>query len=137
MPSIDSILSATLVSNSLSKRSRSCLEVTNLPSRPAKGEVLTPKVIFIVGGSISTGGSLIGFCVLVIVSPMCTSSNPAMATMSPATASSLSTCFKPSYICKALILPGNFSSPWALIKIAGWACLTEPEVILPMPKRPL
>ena len=38
---VSSTFKATLCCNSLSKRSRICLVVTNLPSLPAKGELLT------------------------------------------------------------------------------------------------
>src|SRR3990170_4202949 len=42
-----------LVSSSLMSLSRSCLVVQNLPSFPARGEVLTTKVISTVGSPIS------------------------------------------------------------------------------------
>ena len=46
----------TLPSSSLSSRSFSWREVTYCPSRPAIGEVLTPKIIDTVGSSIAIGG---------------------------------------------------------------------------------
>ncbi len=47
-------LSETLVLSSRSRRSRMFLEVTSLPSRPAKGEELTMKFMERVGSSIAT-----------------------------------------------------------------------------------
>ena len=47
----------TLPSSSLSRRSLICREVTNWPSRPAIGEVLTPKIIDTVGSSTAIGVS--------------------------------------------------------------------------------
>ena len=46
----------TLPSSSRSSRSRSCRDVTYCPSRPAIGDVLTPKIIDTVGSSIAIGG---------------------------------------------------------------------------------
>ena len=49
----------TLPSSSRSSRSRSCRDVTYCPSRPAIGDVLTPKTIDTVGSSIAIGGMAI------------------------------------------------------------------------------
>ncbi len=73
----------TLVSSSLSRRSRRLRDVTYCPSRPAKGEVFTVNCIAIVGSSMAMCGSGDGFSTLVIVSPMVMPSTPATATMSP------------------------------------------------------
>ena len=53
--SVSSIRSDTLPSSSLVSRSRRWREVTYWPSRPASGEVLTPKTIDTVGSSIGDG----------------------------------------------------------------------------------
>ncbi len=47
--------------SSLSRRSRKLREVTNLPSRPANGELLTLNWIAMVGSSMMIGGSGCGF----------------------------------------------------------------------------
>ena len=52
----------TFVSSSFSSRSLMLREVTQRPSRPAKGEVLTEKTIEIVGSSMCSGGSGAGVC---------------------------------------------------------------------------
>ena len=70
--------------------------MTYWPSRPAIGEVLTPKIIDTVGSSIAIGGIAIRCSTSAIVSPMVMSSMPARQTMSPAAASWMSTRFRPS-----------------------------------------
>ena len=71
-------------------------DVTSLPSCPANGELLTLNIMLTVGSSIVTGGSGRGSSGSVTVSPMCTSSKPASATMSPGPASCTSTRCRPS-----------------------------------------
>ena len=73
-----------------------CLEVTNFPSFPTNGESFTINVIARVGSSISIRGKAIGSFISANVSPISMSSIPAIQTMSPASASSISTLFKPS-----------------------------------------
>jgi hypothetical protein len=63
---------------------------------PENGEVLTPKIIAIVGSSTLITGSGFGLSTSVIVSPMLMSSNPASATISPTPALSTVVRFKPS-----------------------------------------
>ena len=60
-------------------RSRRWRLVRYLPSRPASGEVLTPKVIFSVGSSTFSRGRARGVCGSLIVSPISTSSSPTTA----------------------------------------------------------
>ena len=77
-------------------RSRIWREVTNLPSRPAKGESLTEKVISMVGAEILTnsmGSTQEG---AQMVSPMVMSPMPLMAMMFPAEASATGTRLRPS-----------------------------------------
>ena len=69
------------------RRSRICREVTNFPSRPAKGESLTEKVISRVGAEIFTKGRASTVSGAQMVSPMVTSGMPLMAMMFPAKAS--------------------------------------------------
>ena len=85
--SVGSTRSETLPRSSFSRRSLIWREVTNWPSRPAIGDVLTPKIIDTVGSSTAIGGIALGVSALVTVSPMVMSSMPARQTMSPAAAS--------------------------------------------------
>ena len=89
--------SATLPSSSFSSRARSCREVTNFPSLPANDEVLIEKTIDTVGSSTAMRGRGFGSSASEIVSPIVTSSIPAIATMSPAVASAISVRLSPSY----------------------------------------
>ena len=86
----------TFVSSSLSSRSRRFREVTNCPSLPAKGDVLTVNVMPMVGSSIWIGGIGLGVSTLVIVSPIVMPSTPAMASRSPGLAIVSSMRFRPS-----------------------------------------
>ena len=70
--------------------------MTHLPSRPAKGEVLTEKIIESVGSSMRSGGSGAGFSAEVTVSPIEMPSKPASATISPHSATAVSIRFSPS-----------------------------------------
>ena len=70
--------------------------MTYCPSRPAIGDVLTPKIIDTVGSSMAIGGIAIRCSTSAIVSPIVMSSMPARQTMSPAAASWMSTRFRPS-----------------------------------------
>jgi hypothetical protein len=63
---------------------------------PANGETLAEKSIETVGSSIRMRGSARGFSSSATVSPMSMLSMPAMATISPALASAISTRFSPS-----------------------------------------
>ena len=95
-PSTSVTRSDTSLSVSRMRRSRICLEVTNLPSRPANGLSFTEKVISRVGAEILTklSGSAKPFAQM--VSPMVTSPMPLMAMMLPALASVTGTLFSPS-----------------------------------------
>ena len=95
--SVSSTLRATLRSSSLYSRSRSCREVTNFPSLPAKGELLTRKSTLIVGSSTAMPSSRSGCSTSVTVSPISTPSSPASETISPAGALWTSVRSSPSY----------------------------------------
>ena len=86
----------TLPISSRSSRSRTCRDVTYCPSRPATGDVLTPKIIDTVGSSTAIIGTGICRSTSVTVSPMVMSAMPARQTMSPAAALSMSMRFSPS-----------------------------------------
>ncbi len=58
-------------------------EVTSLPSRPAKGPLLTEKTMAMVGSSMLMRGSGLGSSRSQKLSPMVMPGMPAMATMSP------------------------------------------------------
>jgi hypothetical protein len=94
--SVGSTRMETFVSSSFSSRSLMLRDVTHLPSRPAKGEVLTEKIMEIVGSSMRSAGSGAGFSAEVTVSPMPMPSTPASATISPQRALSASTRRRPS-----------------------------------------
>ena len=96
LPSISLTRRDTSFRVSRKRRSRIWREVTNLPSRPAKGLSLTEKVISTVGALIFTKarGSAKPFAQM--VSPMVTSPMPLMAMMLPAEASVTGTRLRPS-----------------------------------------
>ncbi len=75
--SVSSTRSDTLPSSSFSSRSRRLREVTYWPSRPATGDVLTPKIIDTVGSSTAIGGMAMRCSWSAIVSPIVMSSMPA------------------------------------------------------------
>ena len=56
-----------------------CRDVTYWPSRPASGDVLTPKIIDTVGSSTAIGGIASRCSTSAIVSPMVMSSMPGEA----------------------------------------------------------
>ena len=95
----------TLPRTSFSRRALIWRLVTNLPSRPASGEVLTPKVMRRVGASTSRRGSGRGSPGSVSVSPMVTSGRPATLTMSPAVACSMSMRSMPLAVCRLVTVP--------------------------------
>ena len=88
----------TSFSVSRNRRSRSWREVTNLPSRPAKGESFTEKVISRVGAEILTNSMGSTAAGSQMVSPMVMSPMPLMAMISPAAASVTGTRARPSKV---------------------------------------
>ena len=70
--------------------------MTYFPSRPAKGESLTEKVISMVGAEIFTKGRASAWPAAQMVSPMVMSPMPDMAMMFPAEASVTGTRARPS-----------------------------------------
>ena len=103
-PSVSEILKPKLISFSRANRSHTCLPVTNFPSRPANGEVLGPTVIFKVGSSILVWRRASGLSVSVIVCPISILSTPAIPTISPASASFISSRLIPRAVNSFSIL---------------------------------
>ena len=98
-------LKLTFLSSSLNNLSLICLEVTNSPSRPAKGPLLTLNVIVTVGSSISTK-SIFSICSgSQTVSPILISLIPANSIISPAFASSTSLFSSPTCVYNFAIFP--------------------------------
>ena len=125
----------TLPSSSLSRRSLIWREVTNWPSRPDIGEVLTPKIIDTVGSSMAMTGIALRCSTSAIVSPMVMSSIPAMQTMSPAAAWSTSTRLRPSK-AKSLVILVSWNVPSSLQTVTGSLILTVPLKMRPTAIRP-
>ncbi len=125
----------TLVSSSLSSRSLMLREVTHLPSRPAKADVFTEKIIDIVGSSIRRGGRGAGVSAEVTVSPMAIPSKPASATTSPQGASIASTRLRPSNT-KSLVTLVVRMLPSRLAIATVSPTRTWPLKMRPMPRRP-
>ena len=81
--SVSSTFSPTLTSSSLLSLSLMCLDVTNLPTLPANGDLFTMKYMERVGSSMWIISSGIGSAGSQIVSPMEISEIPDITTMSP------------------------------------------------------
>ena len=109
--------------------------MTNWPSRPASGEVLTPKTIDTVGSSTAIGGIGCWCSGSAMVSAMLMSSMPARQTMSPAAASAISTRFSPSK-ANSLVTLVSSAGPSTLSTAIGSPTLTRPRKIRPMAMRP-
>jgi hypothetical protein len=105
-------------------------EVPQRPSRPAKGEVLTPKVMRTVGSSTRMMGSATGASGSARVSPMEMASSPAMTTMSPAVASGTSTRSRPWWVYRYWARSG---STWPSSEMRATAC---PALMRPAKMRP-
>jgi hypothetical protein len=95
-PSISVIRRDTSFRVSRKRRSRIWREVTNLPSRPQKGESLMENVISMVGAEICTKGRGSGLAAAQMVSPMVMSPMPLMAIMLPAEDSATAFLLRPS-----------------------------------------
>ena len=113
-PGISDTRRETSFSVSRNSRSRSWREVTNLPSRPAKGESLIEKVISIVGAEIFTKGSGSTALGSQMVSPMVISPMPLRAMMLPAVDSVTGFLPRPSnsYRLTALAFLAGASGSW-------------------------
>jgi CO/xanthine dehydrogenase Mo-binding subunit len=107
---VSSILIETFERDSRCSRSASWRLVTNLPSRPAKGEVFTRKLTLMVGGSMAMRGSGSSRSAGHTVSPISMESTPARITMSPARARSSSTRSMP-LVPKSLVTRNGSGRP--------------------------
>mmetsp|Transcript_38157 Transcript_38157/g.61769 ORF Transcript_38157/g.61769 Transcript_38157/m.61769 type:complete len:218 (-) Transcript_38157:1078-1731(-) len=103
--SVSSTRNDTFFSSSLNNRSRTILLVTKVPSRPAKGLVLTMNSMRTVGSSTVRGGRGCTSSFSHTVSPMAMSSKPVRATMSPASAEAMGTRPRFSKANRSDILP--------------------------------
>ena len=107
-----SIFNETSLCVSLNKRSSIFLAVKRVPSLPENGEEFVPNVICKVGSSIRSKGKGLYSLKLQIVSPTHKSGNPAIAHISPAEASSISSLFNPKkpynfWILKFFVVPSK------------------------------
>ena len=135
--SVDSEMrSATLPSASRNSRSRITRLCTLSPSVPASGESLMRKVIASVGGSIGCAGSGSSTSGAQIVCETVASGRPAMATMSPASASSTAVRSRPRKASTLVTRPSSISLPSRSSTFTGWFGLIEPEVMRPVTMRP-
>mmetsp|Transcript_5373 Transcript_5373/g.16852 ORF Transcript_5373/g.16852 Transcript_5373/m.16852 type:complete len:303 (+) Transcript_5373:554-1462(+) len=135
--SVSATRSATFRSSSFINRSRITRDVSSLPSRPAIGDLLTPKVMRTVGSSMAIGSSGTGVSGSVTVSPIRMSSKPATTTISPASASC--TDLRPSASKTKSSAMRVFLLGSSLGR-ASTACVPEtilPCVMRPMPSLPL
>ena len=110
--------------------------VTLSPSVPASGLSLTEKVIDSVGGSIGCACSGSTSSGLASVSATLNFSRPAMATMSPATASSIGECSMPRKARIRDTRPCSTKSPLRSSTLTGALVLIEPENTRPVMIRP-
>ena len=127
---------ARLRSNSFSKRSLICLEVTNFPSFPKKGESLMVNNILMVGSSIAIVGKASGFSASAMVSPISNPSNPITAQISPALTSSTFLRPKPSKRLSSLMRCFEIS-PSRFTKATGIPAFNCPRCKRPMAIRPV
>ena len=133
--SVSSTLKLTFFSSSVYKRFLSWREVTNLPSVPANGLSFTEKFICKVGSSTLIKGNAFGVLGSQIVSPIWISEKPAIPTISPADADSISTRPKSLNPNNLTIFPLSWE-PSAWIKHTwSWEltlpCAIRPTTILP------
>ena len=110
--------------------------VTLSPSVPASGESLTRNVMASVGGSIGCAGIGVSTDGSQIVIGTVAFGSPAMATMSPASASSTGTRSMPRNASTLVMRPVSISLPSWSSTLTDWFGLTEPEVMRPVTMRP-
>src|SRR6516164_2269012 len=135
--SVDSlILSATLPSASRRSRSRITRLCTLSPSVPASGESLMRKVIAKVGGSMGCAGSGSVTSGAQIVCDTVASGSPAIATMSPADASSTPVRSRPRKASTLVTRLCSISCPLRSSTLTPWLGLTAPELMRPVTMRP-
>ncbi|SFV55952.1 hypothetical protein MNB_SV-14-1109 [hydrothermal vent metagenome] len=106
-----------------------------MPSCPANGPSFTDMITESVGSSTCIGSSAIGFCISQIESPTSISEKPAIATISPASASAISYLSRPLKPISLETLDFVFS-PEAFTKKYSLPFLTLPLKIRVIPIRP-
>ena len=117
------------------KRSSILDAVTCFPSCPENGEEFVENVIFNVGSSMCKIGNASSLPISQTVSPTLISGKPAIATISPACADSISTRFNPKN-------PNNFVIRNCCVDPSKrqietiWLTLIVPRTIRPIPIRP-
>ena len=129
--SVSSRRIAKFRSSSFSKRSLMCLEVTNFPSCPKKGESFIVKSMLMVGSSIAMVGRASGASKSAMVSPISKPSKPITAHRSPAATCSTFFRPKPSKRCNSLIRELN-CVPSLLIRLIFILVAKCPRCSLPM-----
>ncbi len=132
---VKSTLSPTFTSSSRSRRSRIWRLVTNFPSFPAKGELLTRKSKTIVGSSIVIAGKSSTSFSLLMVSPIKMSAIPASMTMSPACASFTSSRVNPWKVKSFVIFAVRASPPRVRTNTLS-PIFATPSYTRPTAKRP-
>ena len=109
--------------------------MTYWPSRPASGDVFTPRTTETVGSSTRILGIRRGFSGSVIVSPIVMSSIPAKQMMSPAAARSTSVRVNPSNM-NSFVTRVVSIAPFSLQTAIVSPSATRPSKIRPMAIRP-
>ena len=99
--------------------------VTLSPSVPASGELLTRNVMDKVGGSIGCAGSGVSTEGSQMVSATVALVRPAMATMSPASASSIGVRSRPRKASILVMRPVSISLPSRSSTLTAWFGLTD------------
>ena len=131
LPPLSANVIATLVSASAKSLSRMTVDVTFLPSRPAKGESFTMIVTDMVGGSIGVASNGVVTSGEQIVSATDVLAKPAMQMMSPARTLSTGIRDAPSNLRSlvkrpvSITLPSRFK-PRTLSLTEALPCATRP-----------
>ncbi len=129
-------LIATLDSASRSRRSRITRLCTLSPSRPAKGLSLTETVMEMVGGSIGWAGRASVTSMAQRVSATVALERPAMATMSPASATSTGCRLRPRKARILVTRPRSISVPSRERAWIAWPGTNLPASTRPVSRRP-
>ena len=132
MPLVSATLMATFCSASASRRARITRLCTLSPSRPASGLSLTETVMAMVGGSIGWAGIGVVTSGSHRVSATVAFDSPAMATMSPASATSMAVRFRPRNASSLVTRPFSTMAP---SRDSAWIAM--PGVNLPASTRPV
>jgi hypothetical protein len=127
---------ATLPSASRTSLSNSMRDVTLLPSCPASGELLMEKVMARVDGSMGSAASASDTVGSQMVSATVAVPNPAMATMSPADASSSGTRSSPRKANSLVMRVCSISVPSRDSALAVMLGRMVPERMRPVSSRP-